>query len=147
MDASVAYALRDRLLGVGDGQGERVRIEIDEVLPPVSANPEALERILANLVSNALKYSPADAEVSLGIERQGDEAVVSVRDRGIGIAADDLARLFERYYRAKGTRERSDSLGLGLYITKGLVEAQRGRIWVESEVGKGSTFCFTLPLA
>jgi len=72
--------------------------------------------------------------------------VVSVTDRGPGISREDIPHLFERYYRVKGTRK-AEGLGLGLYITRILVEAHGGRIWVQSEVGRGSTFSFTLPVA
>ncbi len=80
------------------------------------------------------------------IDRQDGEVVISVRDRGVGIPPEELPRIFDRYYRAK-TKARAEGLGLGLYITRLIVEAHGGRIWVESEVGKGSTFSFTLPVA
>ncbi len=81
------------------------------------------------------------------MERQGDQVVTSVADQGRGIAPEELPRLFQRFYRTQTGREHRESVGLGLYITKGLVEAQGGRIWVESEVGKGSIFSFALPLS
>jgi len=125
---------------------ERLRLEIPARLPPVAADADRLERILVNLLSNALKYSPPESPVRLDLRRLGDEVRISVTDRGEGIAAEDLPRIFERFYRPKGPR-RSDSVGLGLYITRMLVEAHGGRIEAESEPGRGSTFSFTLPLA
>ncbi len=122
----------------------RVRVEIPEGLLPVNADPDRLERILSNLLSNALKYSPSDTEVKVAVKAAGGEVVVSVADRGVGIAPEDLPHMFERYYRAKAARK-TQGLGLGLYITRMLVEAHGDRIWVDSEVGKGSTFSFTLP--
>jgi two-component system phosphate regulon sensor histidine kinase PhoR len=110
------------------------------------ADPSRLERILTNLISNALKYSPPEAEVVVRAERVDSCLQVSVVDRGIGIAPEDLPHLFERFYRTRGSRK-AEGLGLGLYITRMLVEAHGGRIWAESELGKGSTFSFTLPLA
>jgi len=95
-------------------------------------------------LSNAMKYSPPETEVVVTAEIQHGEVTVSVTDSGAGIAREELSHLFERFYRAKGTRK-AEGLGLGLYITKMLVEAMGGRIWVESEVGKGSTFSFALP--
>lgn len=136
--------LRLRLDGVLDL--ERVRVEIPPDFPPILADPDRLERVLTNLLSNALKYSPSDTEVLLTARRAGGEAVVSMVDRGVGIAPEDLPHVFERYYRVKGTRK-TEGLGLGLYITRMLVEAQGGRVWAESEPGKGSRFSLTLPVA
>lgn len=123
----------------------RVRADIAPGLL-AAGDPTSLERIFTNLLSNALKYSPAGTLVRVNGERVGAEVVVSVADVGAGIAADELPRLFDRYWRARRTAG-ADGLGLGLYITKQLVAAQGGRIWVDSELGKGSTFRFTLPAA
>ena len=122
----------------------RVKVDIAKGLPPVSADPNRLERILTNLLSNALKYSPPETDVLLTGQRTDDQVTVSVSDRGAGIPGDDLPHLFDRFYRVRRAK-RAEGLGLGLYITRMLVEAHGGRIWVESEVGKGSTFSFTLP--
>ncbi|MBI2953351.1 MAG: PAS domain-containing sensor histidine kinase [Chloroflexi bacterium] len=136
------------LLGRGRGmvEVERIKVRMPAHLPPVSADPDRLERILMNLLSNALKYSPPDSEVLIGVEATDRWARISVADRGVGIAPQDLPHIFERFYRAKGVRK-AEGLGLGLYIARMLVEAQGGRIWAESEPGKGSTFYFTLPVA
>jgi len=123
---------------------DRVRLEVPDDLPPVHADGDRLHRIITNLLSNALKYS--ESPVQVRAFRQDDEVVVSISDLGPGITSDDLPHIFQRFYRAKGTR-RADGIGLGLYITRLLVEAHDGRIWVESEPGKGSTFHFTLPMA
>ncbi|MGQ9675120.1 MAG: PAS domain S-box protein [Chloroflexota bacterium] len=123
----------------------RIRVERLARLPKVAADPGHIERAVANLVSNALKYSPPTSPVIVRVGRTDDEAIVSVTDYGVGIPAEDIPHLFERFYRAKTGREAA-GLGLGLYITRLIVEAHGGRIWVESQVGKGSTFYFTLPL-
>ncbi|MGQ9675052.1 MAG: PAS domain S-box protein [Chloroflexota bacterium] len=123
----------------------RVRLSIPGGVPRVLTDPDRLERILTNLLSNALKYSSPDTEVVVEAAQRDGWVVVAVRDRGQGIAPEDLPRIFERFYRSKG--QRKESLGLGLSIAKTLVEAHGGRIWVESELGKGSTFYFTLPIA
>jgi len=135
--------LKGRLAGVLEM--DRVRVEMPEGLPRASADPDRLERIFTNLVSNALKYSPPGTQVAVTAEMQGGMVTVSVSDQGEGIAAEDISNLFQRFYRARGTRK-TEGVGLGLYITRMLVEAHGGRIWVESEVGKGSTFSFTLPV-
>jgi signal transduction histidine kinase/FixJ family two-component response regulator len=126
--------------------GRSIHLHTAEDLPPVEADPERLERILHNLLGNALKYSPNGAEVSLRAEATGDQVTISVVDRGPGVEADDVPYLFDRFYRAKNAI-RTEGLGLGLYISKMLVESHGGRIWVETEPGKGSTFSFTLPVA
>jgi PAS domain S-box-containing protein len=135
--------LKTRLAEVLDV--ERLRLEAAEDLPRVLADADRLERIVINLLTNALKYSDPDTEVLVEVTHQGCEVVTSVSDHGEGISNEEITRLFQRYGRTRQSRRRQDSLGLGLYITKGLVEAHGGRIWVESEVGKGSTFHFSLP--
>ncbi|MEJ2699966.1 MAG: ATP-binding protein, partial [Desulfuromonadales bacterium] len=137
-----------RLLTSCEGivDSSRLEIRIADDLPLVSADPDRLERILLNLISNALKYSPRETQVQVRAEAQPGEIRVSIIDQGQGIAALDLPHIFERFYRCKGAR-RADSVGLGLHITKLLVEAHGGKVAVESEEGKGSTFSFTLPTA
>ena len=137
--------IKERLAEILDVH--RVRVEAAEGLPPVLADPDRLERILTNLLTNALKYSDPNTDVTARISLQGEQVVTSVSDHGEGIPAEEISRLFQRYGRTQQSRHRQDSLGLGLYITKGLVEAHGGTIWVKSEVGKGSTFCFSLPAA
>jgi signal transduction histidine kinase len=123
----------------------RVRVE---AAPPVPAraDPERLERILVNLVSNALKYSPGQGEVTIRAERAEGGALLAVSDRGVGIAPEDLPHVFERFFRARGARQ-PEGLGLGLYITRLLVYAHGGCIDVESQLGCGSTFEVFLPAA
>jgi PAS domain S-box-containing protein/excisionase family DNA binding protein len=107
-----------------------------------------LEEVIANLVVNAIKYSPAGGEVCVSVGRRAGEALVSVRDPGIGIAPDRLPRLFDRFYRVRDTAAAAGGLGLGLYISQHLIQAHGGRIWAESAGrGQGSTFSFTLPQA
>jgi signal transduction histidine kinase len=124
---------------------ERVEVAFEPGLPPVSADPSRLERVLANLVGNALKYSEAPAPVRVTARRAGGEVAVTVEDRGVGVAAEDLPRLFERFQRGRLTG-RKEGLGLGLYIVRTTVEAHGGRVAVESAPGEGSRFSFTLPV-
>ncbi len=124
----------------------RLRLDVAEPVPPVLASGEQLERVLVNLISNALKYSPDEQPVVVRIGREAGKAIVSVIDHGVGIAAEEVPRLFQRYFRGRAGESR-EGLGLGLYIARLIVEAHGGRIWVESEPGKGSTFNFSLPLA
>lgn len=123
----------------------RVTVDIPADLPPVKADFNRLERILQNLLTNAFKYSAEETPVHIRAVRQDHEVVIAMSDQGYGIAPEHCAHLFERFYRIADRK--AEGLGLGLYITKMLVEAHEGRIWLESAVGKGSTFFFTLPLA
>ena len=126
---------------------DRVDVLARGSLPAVSADPARLERIVMNLVSNALKYSEPNMRVTVQLSRRGDEVVTEVIDRGRGIAPAEMEHLFERYYRAGAGRREAASIGLGLFIAKGLTEAHGGHVSAESEVGRGSTFSFTLPIA
>ena len=125
---------------------QRITLETPTELPEVMADEAHLERILLNLLSNALKYSHPETQLRIQLRRTGAEITIAVIDQGAGIASEDLPRLFERFYRTKDAQQ-IEGLGLGLYISKSLVEAHGGRIWVESDLGKGSTFSFTLPIA
>jgi two-component system, NtrC family, sensor histidine kinase KinB len=112
----------------------------------VMADAEQMERVIVNLVRNALKYSGPDEPVNVRLDQDEAEATVTVTDRGVGIAAEDAPHVFERFYQAD-TGYKAEGLGLGLYITKLIVEAHGGKTWLESELGKGSSFTFTLPVA
>lgn len=114
-------------------------------VPRVRADPARLEQILTNLLENAAKYSAEGTPIRVVLRPDGDGASVCVEDEGWGISADELPRLFDRFYQARRARAKRSGLGLGLYITKGLVEAQGGRIDVRSEVGRGSVFGVWLP--
>jgi PAS domain S-box-containing protein len=124
----------------------RIHLDVSADLPPLQADPNLLETILLNLLQNAQKFSQPETPIQVAAHRQNGEVVISVTDHGIGIAPDDLPHIFDRFYRVARIR-RAEGTGLGLYITKRLVEAHGGRIWAESEEGKGSTFSFTLPIA
>jgi two-component system sensor histidine kinase BaeS len=114
----------------------------------VLADPRRTVQILTNLLANAIVHMETPGDVRIAWERAGDDAVLRVIDHGAGMAADELPRIFERFYRVDASRSRATGgAGLGLSIVRQLVAAQGGRVWAESEVGKGSTFSFTLPIA
>lgn len=124
----------------------RVTIEGDDGATfAIRADPAQLERVIANLVTNALKYSADDSPVTLRFARGADMVELAVADRGIGIAPEALPNLFDRYYRTPGGKARAGGLGLGLYIASMIVAAHGGRLCVASELGKGSVFTLSLP--
>jgi len=140
-----AQDLKERLASMLDTA--RIDLHVPEGLPPVLADPDRLERILTNLWSNALKYSTPGTPVTVTARLEDGWVIASITDRGPGIPPEDLNKLFERYARVGPGRERREGVGLGLYITRMLVEAHGGRIWAESQLGVGSTFSFSLPVA
>lgn len=144
----VGALARDLLVRLRGGLDvDRIRLSVEEGVPLALADPKQLERVFVNLASNALKYSQPETEVEVRVGTAEDGGVeLSFKDRGVGITPEDQAHLFERWFRARGKR-RPEGLGLGLYITRLLVEAQRGRIRVESAPGTGSCFRVILPAA
>lgn len=142
-----ALELRDRLRGAV--AVERLRIEVPADVPRALADPARLERILVNLITNALKYSPPEARATIAAAadpERPDHLRITVRDEGPGIAPEELPRLFERFYRSP-TSLPAEGLGLGLYITRLLAEAHGGAITAESRPGRGSAFHVSLPRA
>ena len=143
LEALVAHAVS--ALGSDGGRG-RIETECEPGLL-VRADPDRLEQVLVNLLENALKYSPAGQQVKVRLQARGDVALLSVQDHGIGIPREEQAHLFDRFFRARNVSSHSfGGLGLGLYISRDIVERHGGRIWVESEVGDGATFYVALPL-
>ena len=125
--------------------GHEVEIVVEGRPPQVCVDPTRLDQILTNLIENAAKYGTPGAPIVVRISPEDAGATVAVEDQGPGIPASELPRLFDRFYQAKRARAMKSGLGLGLYITKGLVEAHGGRIAVESRVGRGSIFTVWLP--
>jgi signal transduction histidine kinase len=116
----------------------------------VNVDPERISQALLNLLSNARKYSPEGAPIVVQVRREGGEAIVSVRDQGAGIPAEQLSHIAEQFYRVPGIEVQTGSLsglGLGLYLTRKIVEQHGGRMEVNSQEGLGSTFSLVLPLA
>jgi signal transduction histidine kinase/GGDEF domain-containing protein len=134
-----------------DVKSIQFKMDVPADLPSVLGDREKLEQILTNLIGNAIKFTPEGGEVSVSAKpfhEEKNRVVISVRDSGIGIPKDYLEKVFEKFYQVEGSLHRSVSgTGLGLAITKGLVETHQGKIWAESEVGKGTTFNFTLPIS
>ncbi|MHB1000626.1 MAG: ATP-binding protein [Armatimonadota bacterium] len=120
--------------------------DIEDDIPVIIADEDKVDQILTNLTNNAIKYSPNGGDVKIICRRNGDGIIVNVTDQGMGIPEEHLPKVFERFHRVDNRDTRKvGGTGIGLYLVKHLVEAHGGKIWVESEVGKGSSFNFTLP--
>lgn len=131
-------AVSDRRFHVGIPERERI----------VSGDRDRLEQVLGNLLENAVKYSPEGSDITVTVQDDGSSLVTAVCDRGIGIPADELALVFERFHRGRQVSSTNyGGLGLGLYITRQIIERHGGSIWVESREGQGTTFFFSLPVA
>jgi two-component system, OmpR family, sensor histidine kinase BaeS len=130
-------------------KGLALNVSIPQDVPQVRADRDRALQILTNLLSNALRYTSSPGEVEITAAREGVAVRFSVRDTGVGLAPEDLPRVFERFYRVDKSRSRAlGGSGVGLAIAKALVEAMGGRIWVTSPgLGQGTTFSFTLPVA
>lgn len=123
-------------------------INISPDLPIVYADGTRIETVLTNLVMNAVSFSEKETQVTLEVELVDDDVIVSITDQGIGIPSEQLDKIFDRFHRVEGgVAHRRGGTGLGLSISKWIVEAHGGRIWVDSKVGEGSKFSFSLPIA
>lgn len=118
---------------------------IPDDLPQCSADPGLISTVLTHLVGNAAKYCPAPVPIKISAERHENTVILSVADQGPGIPKEQQSRIFEEHYRAPGSRDRVPGTGMGLAIARRIVEAHGGKIWVDSVVGKGSRFSFSLP--
>ncbi len=125
----------------------RIQLKVKEEPPLVMADAGRVEIVVGNLLRNAVNYSPRGGPITVEARREGQEVVVGVEDRGIGVPEDQMERIFERFSRADNRDAKTVyGHGLGLYIARGIVERLGGRIWVESRIGQGSRFYFTLPV-
>jgi two-component system phosphate regulon sensor histidine kinase PhoR len=135
-----------RLSVVAEDKSILVHTEVQPNLPLASADSDQVGQVLMNLLFNAIKFTPAAGKVHVRATAKDGTLAVTVADTGVGIQKEDLARIFERFYKSDKARSRSGGgTGLGLPIARHIVEAHGGSIWAESEEGKGSTFTFTLP--
>ncbi|HLL60485.1 MAG TPA: ATP-binding protein [Candidatus Nitrosocosmicus sp.] len=113
----------------------------------IFADQDRISQVLVNLIGNAIKYSPDAKKIEVSVHKGNEEVIIAIKDYGIGIAQEEHEKIFERFYRAKGTREQTfPGMGLGLYITSKIVQKHKGKIWVESDKDKGSTFYIKLPI-
>jgi signal transduction histidine kinase len=126
-------------------QGVALRVVTAPQLPTIAVDADRMAQVLGNLLSNALRYTPAGGEIVLSAENGGHTVVLRVQDNGAGIQAADLPHIFDRFYRADQSRSDNGESGLGLAIAKSLVEAHGGKIAVASAPAAGTTFTIVLP--
>jgi len=127
-------------------EGHVLEIKLPDELPAVQGDAEKIGLVLSNLLSNAIKFTPEKGHIEVAAEDLGAVVQVRVSDNGVGIAAQDHKRIFERFYQARADHIAGHGgIGIGLTIVKHLVELHGGQVWVESEIGQGSNFFFTLP--
>ena len=143
--ADVIDFIRDRLDNLTTRH--QLRVDIPDDLPPGNVDEQRIGEVLTNLVENAVKFSDDGTAIVIGARRDGQEVIMSVTDEGIGIPGEIHERIFERFFQGDGRKTgRRKGTGLGLAICRGIVEAHGGRIWVESQPGKGARFSFSLPV-
>jgi PAS domain S-box-containing protein len=123
-----------------------IHMDLPMDIPPIRGNPIRLRQVLDNLVGNAIKYTPEGGEITIQMEVQDEQVIFRISDNGPGIPPADQPHIFEKFYRASNVPKGVGGSGLGLAIVKSIVDSHQGRIWVESLLGKGSTFTVVLPL-
>lgn len=138
--------LCDYLAAEAMSKRQQLVLELAEALPRIRADRRRFQQVLSNLLLNAMKFSPEGLPICVRIWVQGEMLVVEVEDRGPGISAEEQARLFQPYFRVEQDRQRFPGLGLGLALSRQIVEAHGGWVWLDSSPGKGSRFFFSLPV-
>ena len=139
--------IADDMAALVSSNGQSLKLALAPYLPLVWADEERLQQVVLNLLINATKFTPKEGKITLRAKASDATLVVEVEDTGPGIPEEQQQRLFQAYQRRPNDREHLGGLGLGLALSRHLVELQGGQIWVESQVGKGSTFGFSIPLA
>ena len=134
----------EMLRSLATARGLDLALEEDDHLPMVKADPQRIHQVFSNLIGNAIKFTPKGGRISVSGKQRGADVYMGVTDTGPGIPAEQLPHVFGQFWQARGADHRG--IGLGLAIAKGIVEAHNGRIWVESTIGEGSSFYFTLPV-
>jgi two-component system NtrC family sensor kinase len=142
--AVAEYAV-DALMNRAEMKNQHLILRTAEGIPPVLGNLARLRQMLVNLIDNAIKYTPEGGVIQVEVFEEGGQAVIRVTDTGIGIPLADQPHIFDKFYRGSGVTEAYEGTGLGLSIVKSIVDAHNGRIWVDSQPGKGTSFTVVLP--
>ena len=128
-------------------KGISLSVDIDSGIDMIRGAEVYIEETIANMLANSVKYTPENGKISVKVKGEGDSVLIQIADNGIGIPKDELSKIFDEFYRASNAKEvERKGTGLGLAIAKQVVERHRGKIWVESEMGKGSSFYIKLPI-
>jgi PAS domain S-box-containing protein len=145
-DLSLPF-MAERLVERFKTQTDKHSFEVDfpDDYPIILADEDRIAQVLYNLISNAIKYSPAGGLIRVSGEVHPNEVVVCVQDRGSGIAPGDIPHIFDRFYRAEAAQRKTQGAGLGLYLARAVVEAHKGSIWADPRVTEGARICFSLP--
>jgi signal transduction histidine kinase len=144
IESVLSYPL-DTLAPIAADKGVTLRMDVASAMPPLFVDPDRIVQVLANLVSNAINHTPASGSVTVSASRDHDDVRITVADTGSGIPAEDLPRVFDRFWQSRRTNR--SGAGLGLTIARGIVRGHGGRIWIESDLGKGTRVHFTVPAA
>jgi PAS domain S-box-containing protein len=144
---SIDNVITDTIEGLQDSSKDH-KVEFkNEYHGEILADKYRIYQVLVNLLTNAIKYTPAGKKISVNLKKEKQNVIVSIKDNGIGIKKEQQKKIFERLYQVTDAKEKTyPGLGLGLYISKNIIDRHKGKIWVESEPGKGSTFYFSLPI-
>jgi len=145
LEGILHYTL-EMLQGQIKAKNLHVQVEITPALPPLRANPVRLRQVLDNVIGNAIKYSYVDSSIQISIHFEENQIILKISDQGPGIPVADQPHIFDKFFRGTNVDSDVEGSGLGLAIVKNIVENHQGRIWVESTVGKGSSFFIVLPM-
>lgn len=144
LEAILSYTL-DMFRGLIEQKNLQLSVDVGSDLPPMRGNPLRLRQMFDNLVGNAIKYTPSGGRIEISLQAQDSQLIFKISDTGPGIPPEEQSRIFEKFYRASNVPDQVVGSGLGLAIVKSIVDSHQGRIWVESTLGKGTTFYVVLP--
>lgn len=141
--AEMVHDCTDAMQHIAGSHKIEVNGSLDE---KVEGDSQRLEQVITNYITNAIKYSSSANKVVINFQREDDGAVLEVRDFGIGISDEHKEHLFDRFFRVEDKTHRFSGLGIGLYISKEIIHRHHGKVWVNSELGKGTSFFLSIPL-